>query len=190
MRIHEAVCLMLEIMKFFVNGIMSHSDSNLLFVAGVKLTRSERIALEGTAGAMETLISVDTSSIDHRLPTPETMKQLYNGIPFDELPIVFIKASKNNTLVMVTDYKFNIITYTSCRLEGFKNARKKTTIAGQTTGVAAGQRLVRRGIRTVRVQVRRFYAFLHRFFRDSFGIRVTELFLGSIIQRNRCDQLI
>lgn len=44
--------------------------------------------------------------------------------------------------------------YTSCRLEGFKNARKKTIIAGQTTGVAAGQKLLRRGIDTVRVVVK------------------------------------
>lgn len=44
--------------------------------------------------------------------------------------------------------------YTSCRLEGFKNASKKTTIAGQTTGVAAGQKLLRRGIETVRIVVK------------------------------------
>jgi len=31
----------------------------------------------------------------------------------------------------------------------FKNAKKKTVIAGQTTGSAAGQKLLRRGIRTV-----------------------------------------
>uniref|UniRef100_A0A914RES4 Ribosomal protein S11 n=1 Tax=Parascaris equorum TaxID=6256 RepID=A0A914RES4_PAREQ len=55
---------------------------------------------------------------------------------------------------MINSLVYKILTYTSCRLEGFKNARKKTTIAGQTTGVAAGQRLVRRGIRTVRVQVK------------------------------------
>uniref|UniRef100_A0A8R1Y2Y8 Ribosomal protein S11 n=1 Tax=Onchocerca volvulus TaxID=6282 RepID=A0A8R1Y2Y8_ONCVO len=80
--------------------------------------------------------------------------QQFDGIPFEELPIVHVKASRNNTLITVTDHKYNIITYTSCRLEGFKNARKKTNIAGQTTGVAAGQRLIRRGIRTVRVLIR------------------------------------
>uniref|UniRef100_A0A914WGP3 Ribosomal protein S11 n=1 Tax=Plectus sambesii TaxID=2011161 RepID=A0A914WGP3_9BILA len=45
------------------------------------------------------------------------------------------------------------VTYTSCKKEGFKNARKKTTIAGQTVGVAAGMRMLRRGIKTVRVKV-------------------------------------
>lgn len=39
-------------------------------------------------------------------------------------------------------------------MEGFKNAKKKSTIAGQTTGEAAGQRLKRRGILTVRVVVK------------------------------------
>uniref|UniRef100_A0A1I7XXH5 28S ribosomal protein S11, mitochondrial n=1 Tax=Steinernema glaseri TaxID=37863 RepID=A0A1I7XXH5_9BILA len=121
---------------------------------GVKLARSQMAAVEGTVGAAESWIAVDTSNVDRHLPTPETMKQQYNGVSYDELPIVYIKATKNNTLVQVTDYKYNIITYTSCRLEGFKNARKKTNIAGQTTGVAAGQRLVRRGINTVRVIVK------------------------------------
>ena len=51
-------------------------------------------------------------------------------------------------------FQQHVIIYTSCRLAGFKHARKKTTIAGQTTGVAAGQKLVRRGIRTVRVEVK------------------------------------
>ncbi|KAK0413410.1 hypothetical protein QR680_006787 [Steinernema hermaphroditum] len=120
---------------------------------GVKLHKSQLDVAEGTIGA-ESWISVDTSNIDRHLPTPEVFKQQFNGIAYEELPIVYINATKNNTLVQVTDHKFNIITYTSCRLEGFKNARKKTNIAGQTTGVAAGQRLVRRGIRTVRVVVK------------------------------------
>lgn len=50
--------------------------------------------------------------------------------------------------------QYKAVTYTSCRLEGFKHARKKTTIAGQTTGVAAGQRLLRRGINAVRVLIK------------------------------------
>ncbi|CAI4222843.1 unnamed protein product [Auanema sp. JU1783] len=120
---------------------------------GTKIPAHQQETMEGTSGAnMRT--SVNLSGIDSRFPTAETLKEQFNGIVYNELPIVFIKATKNNTLVTVTDHKHNMITYTSCRLEGFKNARKKTTIAGQTTGVAAGQRLVRRGIRTVRVQVK------------------------------------
>uniref|UniRef100_A0A914UWK0 Ribosomal protein S11 n=1 Tax=Plectus sambesii TaxID=2011161 RepID=A0A914UWK0_9BILA len=80
------------------------------------------------------------------------MKENFDGIPYEDLPIVHIKASKNNTIITVTDAKYQHVTYTSCKKEGFKNARKKTTIAGQTVGVAAGMRMLRRGIKTVRVK--------------------------------------
>ena len=46
------------------------------------------------------------------------------------------------------------ITMTSARREGFRNARKKTEMSAQATGLAAGIRAMRRGINTVRVQVR------------------------------------
>uniref|UniRef100_A0AAF5PT76 Ribosomal protein S11 n=1 Tax=Wuchereria bancrofti TaxID=6293 RepID=A0AAF5PT76_WUCBA len=120
---------------------------------GVDKKEMERPIAEGTVGGSG-WIPVSLTNFYDRLPTVEIFKQQFDGIPFEELPIVHVKASRNNTLITVTDHKYNIITYTSCRLEGFKNARKKTNIAGQTTGVAAGQRLIRRGIRTVRVLIR------------------------------------
>ncbi|KAK6108729.1 Ribosomal protein S11 family protein [Brugia pahangi] len=120
---------------------------------GVDKKEMETPIAEGTVGGSG-WVPVSLTNFHDRLPTVEIFKQQFDGIPFEELPIVHVKASRNNTLVTVTDHKYNIITYTSCRLEGFKNARKKTNIAGQTTGVAAGQRLIRRGIRTVRVLVR------------------------------------
>ncbi|VDO49128.1 unnamed protein product [Onchocerca flexuosa] len=112
----------------------------------------QRPISEGTVGGSG-WVPVNLSNFYDCLPTVEIFKQQFDGIAFEELPIVHVKASRNNTLITVTDHKYNIITYTSCRLEGFKNARKKTNIAGQTTGVAAGQRLIRRGIRTVRVLI-------------------------------------
>uniref|UniRef100_A0A915PU31 Ribosomal protein S11 n=1 Tax=Setaria digitata TaxID=48799 RepID=A0A915PU31_9BILA len=120
---------------------------------GVDKKEMQRPLTEGTVGGSD-WVPVNLMNIYDRLPTVEIFKQEFDGIPFGELPIVHVKASRNNTLITVTDHKYKIITYTSCRLEGFKNARKKTNIAGQTTGVAAGQRLIRRGIRTVRVLVR------------------------------------
>ncbi|CAJ0933598.1 unnamed protein product, partial [Mesorhabditis belari] len=122
--------------------------------AGTKVSPAQQDAFDGTAGS-ELTVPVNLKGAESRLPTAETYKELFNGIPFSDLPMVYIKATKNNTLVQAVDPKTrSVIMYTSCRLEGFKNARKKTNIAGQTTGVAAGQRLVRRGIRTVRVQVK------------------------------------
>lgn len=139
---------------------------------GVKFERGDSAAFEGLS-SNQSYVAVNTANISRHLPLPETMKQQFNGIPYEELPIVYIKATKNNTLMHATDYKVSIIIinvfvtidiistfqsntimYTSCRNEGFKNARKKTTIAGQTTGVAAGQRLLRRGINTVRIIVK------------------------------------
>ncbi|GMT08762.1 hypothetical protein PFISCL1PPCAC_59, partial [Pristionchus fissidentatus] len=119
---------------------------------GTRLGEEAKDVMEGTSGSKN--VAVSLGNLADRLPTAATLKQLFDGIPYAELPTVYVKATKNNTLVTVTDHKHKVLTYTSCRLEGFKNARKKTTIAGQTTGVAAGQRLVRRGIRTVKVQVK------------------------------------
>ena len=45
--------------------------------------------------------------MDRFLPTVETMKQIFDGIPYEDLPIVHIKASKNNTIITVTDAKVN-----------------------------------------------------------------------------------
>lgn len=120
---------------------------------GTQIAGPQQEVMEGTVGAGQAL-AVNLNSIESRLPTSETLKQLYDGVPYAELPIAYVKATKNNTLITVMNHKNEVITYTSCRAEGFKNARKKTTIAGQTTGVAAGQRLVRRGVTTVRVEVK------------------------------------
>lgn len=54
------------------------------------------------------VLSINTSDVDERLPTPETMKQLFNGVPFEELPIVYIKATKNNTLIHCIDHKATV----------------------------------------------------------------------------------
>ncbi|KAI6191893.1 28S ribosomal protein S11, mitochondrial [Aphelenchoides bicaudatus] len=109
--------------------------------------------MEGTVGT-ESYLSVNTDNIDKYMPTAETLNKEFFGIVFNELPIIHIKASKNNTIIQVFDHNCIPITYTSCRMEGFKNARKKTTIAGQATGVAAGHRLLRRGINAVRILVK------------------------------------
>ncbi|KAI6232186.1 hypothetical protein M3Y95_00460100 [Aphelenchoides besseyi] len=119
--------------------------------SGIPVNRVDS-TMEGTVGA-DSYVTVSTD-VDRNLPTIETIRKDFFGVPFMELPIVYIKATRNNTLIHVIDTKNRSITYTSCRLEGFKHARKKTTIAGQTTGLAAGQRLLRRGINAVRVMIK------------------------------------
>lgn len=89
-------------------------------------------------------------------PDASTATQLFNGIPFNELPICNIRVSSNNTIISVTDYKGRDLKILimhqfiksliflvgvlrlirSCGIEGFKNTRKGTNIAAQATAVS------------------------------------------------------
>lgn len=61
--------------------------------------------------------------------------KLFNGIPFQELPICHIRVSKNNTIVDITDHKGTVVFVNSCGMEGYKNTRKGTNIAAQATAM-------------------------------------------------------
>uniref|UniRef100_A0A1I8B9R2 30S ribosomal protein S11 n=1 Tax=Meloidogyne hapla TaxID=6305 RepID=A0A1I8B9R2_MELHA len=113
----------------------------------------EKEEIEGTTGS-STLLSIATSRVDEQMPSLSTMKQLFGGIPYERLPIVVIIAKYTNTKIAVTDHQGVIICNTSAGIEGFKHAKKKTTLAGQATGAAAAARMIRRGIRIARVVVK------------------------------------
>lgn len=93
--------------------------------------------------------------IDHRLPTMATMDQLFDGIPYKKLPIVYISAKYNNTIIGMTQPE-ELIHWqvTTAGREGFKNAKKKTTLAGQSVGASAANKLKKMGIKTVRVVIK------------------------------------
>lgn len=61
---------------------------------------------------------------------------MYDGVRFADLPICYIKSSKNNTLIHITDKLGAEIVFRSCGMDGFKNTRKGTNIAAQTTAIA------------------------------------------------------
>lgn len=63
----------------------------------------ERPLTEGTVGGSG-WVPVSLSNFQDRLPTVEIFKQKFDGISFEELPIVHVKASRNNTLITVTDH--------------------------------------------------------------------------------------
>lgn len=42
---------------------------------------------------------------DDLFPNIDTPDKLFDGIPFKELPIFNIKATKNNTIMSLTDFK-------------------------------------------------------------------------------------
>ncbi|XP_017017663.1 uncharacterized protein mRpS11 [Drosophila kikkawai] len=109
---------------------------------------------EGTVGEK----SVDIDNLINRkakfFPDASTSSQLFNGIPFNELPICNIRVSPNNTIISVTDYKGVLRLIRSCGIEGFKNTRKGTNIAAQATAVTISGKAVELGWKTVRVKVR------------------------------------
>ncbi|EDW58917.2 uncharacterized protein mRpS11 [Drosophila virilis] len=109
---------------------------------------------EGTIGEK----SVDIDTLLNRraksFPDASTATQLFNGIPFNELPICNIRVSPNNTIISVTDYKGVPRLIRSCGVEGFKNTRKGTNIAAQATAVSISGKAVELGWKTIRVKVR------------------------------------
>ncbi|XP_030370593.1 28S ribosomal protein S11, mitochondrial [Scaptodrosophila lebanonensis] len=108
---------------------------------------------EGTTGEK----SVDIDTLINRkakfFPDADTASQLFNGIPFNELPICNIRVSPNNTIISVSDYKGVPRLIRSCGIEGFKNTRKGTNIAAQATAVTISAKAVELGWKTVRVKV-------------------------------------
>ncbi|ENN80517.1 28S ribosomal protein S11, mitochondrial-like [Dendroctonus ponderosae] len=108
---------------------------------------------EGTAG--EKSAAVDTLSHGQNIfPTCDSENRLFGGIPFKNLPIINIRVSHNNTIFSFTDAKGVPSLIRSCGIEGFKNTRKGTNIAAQTTAITFGKKTLERGVKTVRVRVR------------------------------------
>lgn len=87
-------------------------------------------------------------------PEEETPTTLFYGIPFNEIPIVNIKVSPNNTIINITNAKGVPQIHRSCGMEGFKNTRKGTNIAAQATAISMSGKILERGIKAVRISVR------------------------------------
>lgn len=87
-------------------------------------------------------------------PDEATPTTLFYGIPFNEIPIVNIKTSPNNTIINITNAKGDPQILRSCGMEGFKNTRKGTNIAAQATAISISTRILERGIKSVRVTVK------------------------------------
>ncbi|KAF7241473.1 28S ribosomal protein S11, mitochondrial [Varanus komodoensis] len=73
------------------------------------------------------------------------------GKPFEEIPIVHIKATYNNTHVQVTSHENVPLALSTCGTEGFKNAKKSSVIAAQAAGMAAAAKAKAKGVSHVRI---------------------------------------
>lgn len=69
-------------------------------------------------------------------PDIDAPNKLFEGVPFNQIPIVNIKVSPNNTILNITDAKGIPQMIRSCGMEGFKNTRKGTNIAAQATAIS------------------------------------------------------
>ncbi|XP_069812774.1 small ribosomal subunit protein uS11m [Dendropsophus ebraccatus] len=99
----------------------------------------------------------DQSSKDLGLfpPMPGEQSALrWRGLKYEDVPIVHIKATYNNTHIQVTHPDNRFITRTSCGTEGFRNAKKSSSVAAQTAGISAATKAVDKGVLHVRVVVK------------------------------------
>ncbi|KAM4592901.1 small ribosomal subunit protein uS11m [Odontesthes bonariensis] len=87
------------------------------------------------------------------LPGEDTALR-WAGKKFEELPIIHIKATYNNTHIQLTDSTGQSMVRTSCGTEGFKNIKKSTPIAAQTAGISAAAKATVKGVTFVRVVVK------------------------------------
>nr|XP_020482337.1 28S ribosomal protein S11, mitochondrial [Labrus bergylta] len=78
----------------------------------------------------------------------------WGGKKFEELPIVHIKATYNNTHIQMTDSVGESLVRTSCGTEGFKNIKKSTPVAAQTAGISAASKATAKGVTFVRVVIK------------------------------------
>ena len=76
------------------------------------------------------------------------------AVNYEELPIIHVNATYNNTILTITDHAGNTLGWKSAGSEGFKNARRGTNFAGQQAAIAAAKRALDLGITQVRVKVK------------------------------------
>uniref|UniRef100_A0A8D0EAJ5 Small ribosomal subunit protein uS11m n=1 Tax=Salvator merianae TaxID=96440 RepID=A0A8D0EAJ5_SALMN len=87
-------------------------------------------------------------------PPGEDSSLRWAGKKFDEIPIAHIKATYNNTHIQILTHDSVPLVLATCGTEGFKNARKGTSIAAQTAGISAATKACAKGVAHVRVVVK------------------------------------
>jgi small subunit ribosomal protein S11 len=68
--------------------------------------------------------------------------------------VVHIHSTFNNTIVTITDYQGNVISWSSAGAMGFKGSRKGTPFAAQQAADSAAKKAMDHGLRSVQIYVR------------------------------------
>ncbi|XP_025065459.1 28S ribosomal protein S11, mitochondrial, partial [Alligator sinensis] len=88
-------------------------------------------------------------------PVPGQESHLrWNGKKYEDIPIVHILATYNNTHICITNAQNMRLVHTTCGTEGFRNAKKSTSIAAHTVGISAAEKACMKGVSHVRVVVK------------------------------------
>ncbi|XP_059211038.1 28S ribosomal protein S11, mitochondrial [Centropristis striata] len=129
------------------------SGSSLCGSIGLRTLCSSADVLEETAAPISASKRSSDFSVVPPLPGQDSPLR-WGGKKFEELPIVHIKATYNNTHVQLTESSGQSLVRTSCGTEGFKNIKKSTPIAAQTAGLSAAAKATAKGLTYVRVVVK------------------------------------
>ena len=83
------------------------------------------------------------------------MKQQKKGILKENTNLyyghVHVMASFTNTIVTITDYLGNTVSWASSGSSGFKGARRSTSYAAQAAAENAGKKAVEKGVKSVKL---------------------------------------
>nr|XP_060611155.1 small ribosomal subunit protein uS11m isoform X3 [Anolis sagrei ordinatus] len=114
----------------------------LLGSCSVALSRSIQTGIrrlqELAEDSVEEAEATNKSDFSFFPPAPGKENSLrWAGKKFEEIPVAHIKATYNNTHIQVLSPENVPLALSTCGTEGFKNAKKATAIAAQTTGIAA-----------------------------------------------------
>ncbi|XP_072752099.1 small ribosomal subunit protein uS11 [Anoplolepis gracilipes] len=142
----------------YLNIITSRNIGTTILCSKEIRLRNEKVKVgEGSKYQLvEGETTIDTLNInqqEHLFPDADTPNRLFDGVPFKDLHIINIKSTPNNTIINFTDANGKVISLHSAGIEGFKNAKKGTNIAGQQAAITIGNRIREYGVNTVRIRV-------------------------------------
>src|SRR6218665_3663173 len=106
---------------------------------------------EGVQGEMALDFDVTGYAKFCEFPNANTPNRLFNNVPFKEIPVINIRATRKNTLLSLANYEGRPIYSRSCGVDGFKNCRKGTNVAAQVTAQAFAVHIQKLGYKMARV---------------------------------------
>ncbi|XP_031774628.1 uncharacterized protein LOC100871902 isoform X2 [Apis florea] len=138
----------------FINVRDIHLTSNIMkeFRSGSNKIRADIKAKKVLMEGEKTIDLIDISK-SKLFPDASTPYQFFDGIQYDQLHVINIKSSPNNTIMSLTDFKGLGMMLHSAGFEGFKNTKKGTNIAAQQAAITFGTRVLNHGIKTVKLRI-------------------------------------